>query len=167
MAGNGWHQIHKLLFTRPLSTFGLLVLAAACSPRFRPHYQPDDPALHRKIVQLDSTFFDAYNHCETKLAEYAAFYADDVEFYHDRGGLSSSKADFVAATQQYICGKVTRLVLPSTIEVYPIKDYGAIEFGYHSFHNSVENSTSKPSRFVIVWRQTSDAWHITRVISLH
>jgi hypothetical protein len=40
---------------------------------------------------MDSTFFDAYNNCD--MNKQAAIYADEIEFYHDQGGLMTSKQD--------------------------------------------------------------------------
>ncbi len=83
-------------------------------------YIPADAVLHNRIAQLDSIFFDAYNRCETQLEVYANFYADDLEFYHDRGGLTQSKKEVVDGTAKHICGKVTRHLKPDSLEVYPI-----------------------------------------------
>ncbi|HEY6900251.1 MAG TPA: nuclear transport factor 2 family protein, partial [Puia sp.] len=134
----------------------------------RAQYKPADPALYKTVLSLDSAFFGAYNTCTVHLKEYADFYADNLEFYHDKGGLSTSKKDVVEATRRNICGKVTRELVPGSVEVYPIANFGAIEIGFHKFHNSEEpNAPSKPDRFVVVWQHEGDTWKITRVISLH
>jgi len=131
-------------------------------------YKPDDPALYATILRQDSIFFTSYNTCTVHLQEYADFYADSLEFYHDKGGLSTSKKEVVEATKKNICGKVTRELVAGSVEVYPIANYGAIEIGFHKFHNSAEpNAPSRPGRFVLVWRQTDKGWKITRMISLH
>lgn len=153
----------------------LLILAlTACSTSKKYsagtyHYTIDDKPLYDTIAKLDSIFFDAYNHCSTLLDKYASFYLEDLEFYHDKGGFSSSKKDMVDATQRNICGKVTRQLIRGSIEVYPIKDYGAIEIGLHSFTNHAEKQTGPPAigRFTIVWRKTQEGWKIAKVISLH
>ena len=133
------------------------------------NYQPDNPELYKAIVKLDSAFFDAYNNCDTKFETYADFYADDIEFYHDQGGLSNSKKDILEGTKKNICGKVTRTLVKGSIEVYPIKDYGAIEIGLHSFSNNTNPPTEpkKISRFTIFWKKVNDQWRIAKVISLH
>ncbi|MEK8179369.1 nuclear transport factor 2 family protein [Flavobacterium buctense] len=133
------------------------------------NYTPDNPELYKTIVKQDSTFFDAYNNCDTKFETYADFYSDDIEFYHDQGGLSNSKKDILEGTKKNICGKVTRTLIPGSIEVYPIKDYGAIEIGLHSFSNNTNppNEPKKISRFTIFWKKVNDQWKIAKVISLH
>lgn len=132
------------------------------------NYIPDDPELYKTIVAQDSIFFDAYNNCSSKLQLYADYYAENIEFYHDKGGLSTSKKEVVDGTKKNICGKVTRHLKPGSIEVYPIKDYGAIEMGLHRFHNKTEpDAVAHYSKFIIFWRLLNNAWKIEKVVSLH
>ncbi len=132
-------------------------------------YQPDDQQLHDTIVKLDSLFFAAYNTCALNLETYASFYADSIEFYHDKGGLMNNKEAIVASTKKFVCGKVTRTLIKGSIEVYPIKDYGAIEMGLHRFQNGEDASsaTSRPGKFIIIWQHKNNQWKITKVVSLH
>lgn len=160
---------------RLLLTFLGLGLLAACSvgreqtkTEASPH-RPDDPQLYATIVKLDSAFFAAYNTCDVNLDKYGAFYSDSIEFYHDQGGLMTSKSEIIEATKQNVCGKVTRELVKGSIEVYPIRNYGAVEVGLHKFHNNTEppGAPSHTGRFVITWRLRNNNWTITRVISLH
>ena len=133
------------------------------------NYHPDDQQLYDIIVRLDSLFFDAYNTCAVNLDKYASFYADSLEFYHDQGGFSNSKQYTVDATKRNICGKVTRELVKGSIEVYPIKDFGAVEMGLHMFHNNQERPPKHPKvgRFILIWHHTENGWKISRVVSLH
>lgn len=155
--------------------FVLFLLLVSCSSskpnnyQLTKNYKPDNPELYTTIAKLDSIFFDTYNHCDTKFEAYADFYAEDIEFYHDQGGLSHSKKDILEGTKKNICGKVTRTLVSGSIEVYPIKDYGAIEIGLHSFSN-ITNPPDEPkkvSRFTIFWKQINGTWKIAKVVSLH
>ena len=129
-------------------------------------YTPVDKELYETIVLMDRKFFDAYNNCDLK--KQASIYSDSIEFYHDQGGLMTSKQDILDGTEKNICGKVTRELVKGSIEVYPIKDYGAVEIGLHKFHNNQETDTpSHPSKFIIMWQNVNDDWIITKVISLH
>jgi ketosteroid isomerase-like protein len=126
-----------------------------------------DPMLSDEIARQDSIFFNAYNHCD--LETQARMIADNVEFYHDQGGLSTSKQEILEKTKENICGKVTRELVAGSIEVYPIKDYGAVEIGMHKFHNNQEpeGTPSHPSKFIVIWRKENNSWQMARVISLH
>lgn len=131
-----------------------------------PKYQPVDLALHNEIVKMDGIYFDAYNTCDMKTQ--ADLYHEDIEFFHDKGGLATDKQELLKALKENICNKVTRTVIKGSIEVYPIKGYGAIEIGYHKFFNKEEpNAKSIPSKFIMVWKNENDHWKITKVISLH
>ena len=137
--------------------------------RLTKNYKPDNQNLYDTISKLDSIFFEAYNTCNLNLDKYGSFFSDNIEFYHDQGGLITSKQDIISATQKNICGKVTRELVKGSIEVYPIKDFGAIEIGLHKFHNNQQpiGTHSKVGRFLIVWESKNNEWKIRRVVSLH
>ncbi len=129
-------------------------------------YVPIDKKVYDIIVDMDKEYFDAYNTCD--MEKQAALYSEDLEFFHDKGGLSTSKQEVLTSIEKNICGKVTRTLIEGSIEVYPIKDYGAIEIGYHKFNNNQEpNAISKSSKFIIVWKNKGEKWFISKVISLH
>ena len=52
-----------------------------------PSYQPVDEKLQATISNMDSIFFDAYNSCD--IEKQKEIYADDIEFFHDKSGLST------------------------------------------------------------------------------
>ena len=137
------------------------------SVRYQPEpYQSEQPALYDTVTRLDSIYFDTYNTCKLDLM--SAMTADTFEFYHDRGGLTTSHDDYINSIKNNICGKVSRELMPGSIEVYPIHGYGAVEIGYHRFINHREgNSISRASKFIALWHQTPSGWKISRVISLH
>jgi hypothetical protein len=129
-------------------------------------YKPESQELYNTIVHMDSVYFNAYNDCD--MDKQAAIYADSIEFYHDGSGLETSKKKLLAAIKDNICGKVTRVLVKGSIEVYQIPNFGAIEIGLHRFINHAENNNlSRPDKFIIIWRHKNDQWQITRVISLH
>ncbi|RXS93505.1 nuclear transport factor 2 family protein [Silvibacterium dinghuense] len=124
---------------------------------------PPDP-LFQTIQSLDTKLFDAYNHCD--LETLGAMVSDDLEFYHDQTGLSVGKAPFLAAIKQNICGKVQRELLKDTLEVYPLKNYGAVELGIHRFsHPGHPENGPGDARFITLWQNKDGQWKVTRVIS--
>jgi hypothetical protein len=151
----------------------IVLFLSSCSSKKIPIHEQDypyiinDQVLYNEIVDMDSTFFHAYNNCD--MDTQAAIYADSLEFYHDKGGLMTSKQELLDATKRNICGKVTRELVKGSVEVYPIKDYGAVEIGLHKFYNNQEpaGTSSKASKFIIMWQYKNTKWHITKVISLH
>jgi hypothetical protein len=129
-------------------------------------YKPQSQALYDAIIHMDSVYFNAYNSCD--MATQAALFSDSIEFYHDKGGLETNKQKLLDAIRKNICGKVTRVLVSGSIEVYPIGDYGAVEMGLHRFINHQESETpTKPDKFILIWQHQNERWRISRVISLH
>jgi hypothetical protein len=150
----------------------LIVITISCSTARQqpwqlqiPTYKPESKELYDSIVHMDSVWEDSYNHCKLEVQD--LLISDDLEFYHDRNGLMTSKLALIQALKNNICGKVTRELLDGSIEVYPIHNYGAVEMGYHRFHNKIDTTMSNFARFVHIWRHENGQWKITRVISLH
>jgi uncharacterized protein DUF4440 len=75
-------------------------------------------ALFQKISALDTKLFNAYNKCD--LDTLGAMVSDDLEFYHDKTGLSVGKSLFIEAIKKNICGKVHRELVSDTLEVYSL-----------------------------------------------
>ena len=121
--------------------------------------------LNKAVTTLDASVFDAFNRCEVD--KFATFFTDDVEFYHDRDGLSVGKADLAESVKKNICGKVTRELVPGTLQVYPLPGYGAVETGVHRFHHPGHDVTEPvgEGKFLHVWQCKNGQWKITRVIS--
>jgi hypothetical protein len=152
-------------------TMALLPVLLAIAPLFAPltyiHAQTaSTPApLFQTIQSLDTQLFEAYNHCE--LEKFGSLLADDLEFYHDVGGLSRSRQTTVEGVKNNICGKVTRELVPGTLEVYPIANYGAVEIGVHRFHHPGQDNVNPvgEAKFIHLWQNKDGAWKVTRVIS--
>jgi ketosteroid isomerase-like protein len=121
--------------------------------------------LFDKIARMDGAIFDAFDgHDVDRLM---SMFTDDLEFYHDTGGLTNyqqSKENFAkvfAGTPD-----IRRDLVRGSLEIYPIKDYGAIEIGEHVFcHKENGKDDCGTFKFAMVWRKTDDSWKVSRVIS--
>lgn len=122
-------------------------------------------SLYDSIVAMDAKWEDAYNNCKLNVME--ELISEDLEFYHDQGGLMTSKQKLNEALKNNICGKVKRQLKAGSIEVYPIKGYGAVEMGQHGFYSASGTGADHFAKFVHIWKRTNGKWQITRVISLH
>ena len=159
----------KTLF---ISAFFILAILTSCKSGSEKNlsnienYTPVDKELFDEIVKMDRRFFNAYNNCD--LETQASIYSDNIEFFHDKGGLMTSKEQILEGTKNNICGKVTRELIEGSVEVYPINDYGAVQIGYHKFFNNQEpDAASIPSKFIAMWQNDNGNWKMTKVISLH
>jgi ketosteroid isomerase-like protein len=141
----------------------LLVLLGVALTGAQAQSTPAPDALFNTIRSLDTQLFDAYNHCD--LTTLSSMVSDDLEFYHDKTGLARGRSTFVDAIKNNICGKVTRELVPGTLEVYPIANYGAVEIGVHRFLHPGHDDEVGEAKFITLWQNKDGAWKITRAIS--
>lgn len=127
--------------------------------------QPD--VLTATISALDKEVFSAFNHCQdpAQLKRHASYFVDDVEFYHDTGGVTWNRDAMIANTRKNACGNYRRELVAGSLRVFPVKDFGAIEQGVHRFCQVDSGNCDGLADFVIVWRQDDNSWRITRVLS--
>ena len=143
--------------------FSLLVVTVTVSARAE---APPAP-LFDTISALDTATFDSFNHCDApgQLDKHASYFAPDVEFYHDTGGVTWTRDAMIANTGKNVCGHFRRQLVAGSMKVYPIKDFGAIETGVHEFCQIGADKCEGMADFTIVWRLKDGAWQITRVLS--
>ena len=120
-------------------------------------------SLFQTVQSLDTKLFDAYNRCD--LATISSLIAEDLEFYHDQTGLAVGRQALVDGIKNNICGKVTRELVPGTLEVYPIAHYGAVEIGIHRFHHPGHEDEVGEAKFVTLWQNKDGVWKVTRALS--
>ncbi|MBD9468196.1 nuclear transport factor 2 family protein [Pseudoxanthomonas sp. PXM01] len=123
--------------------------------------------LTEAIAALDTAVFDTFNTCAdpAQLTKHAAYFDEAVEFYHDNGGVTWTRDDMIARTREYVCGRYRRELVPGTLEVFPIKGFGAISQGTHRFCALPEKDCAGEADFVMVWRERDSQWQVTRVLS--
>lgn len=121
--------------------------------------------LYNEIERMDGVLFDAFN--TQNLNKMRTMFTDDLEFYQDNEGLAlyqQTMADFKSMFEQN--NKLRRELVKGSLEVYPIKNYGAVEIGLHKFCH-IENGKDECGtfKFVHVWQNKGGEWKISRVIS--
>ena len=124
-----------------------------------------DAELTSAITALDKQLFDAYNTCD--LEKFHSLFAEDVEFYHDQGGVTLGSKALTESVKKNICGKAQRVLVSETLEVHPMKGYGAVEMGTHRFTHPWEqdHGVVGEGKFIHLWQYKDGAWKITRAIS--
>jgi ketosteroid isomerase-like protein len=126
---------------------------------------PASQELFNEIKRLDTALSDAFGaHDINKLK---ALFTEDLEFYQDDEGLvryEQTMKDFEGLFAQG--NQMRRKLVEGSLEVYPIKAYGAIEVGSHQFCH-LENGKDECGtfRFVHLWRNGEGGWKISRVVS--
>ena len=143
------------------------MLSFACSTTQTPKPKSAEATrLYEEIARRDASMFDAFNaHAVDRVMSH---FSEDVEFFHDTGGLA--RYNEVVTGFKKLLGRndgVHRDLVPGSLEVYPIKNYGAIETGAHRFcHQENGRSDCGTFKFLQVWQQQKDGqWKVTRVVS--
>ncbi|MEZ4877685.1 MAG: nuclear transport factor 2 family protein [Flavobacterium sp.] len=155
----GLHQyIRNLVFLLTLS-FSTQVVAQ------EKKVAPTTPELFKEIEKMDTLLFDAFNN--QNMAQFKPLFTEDLEWYQDNGGLIPYETVFENLENTFKKeDKLTRQLVKGSLEVHPIKDYGAIQIGVHQFRH-IENGKEEIGtfKFVMLWKKTNDKWQISRVIS--
>jgi ketosteroid isomerase-like protein len=125
------------------------------------------PALFNEIAHMDSVLFNAYN--QRDLEKIKTLFAPDLEFYHDRGGLTRYQENMDSFKKTFEGPALMRRELAEgTLEVYPLKGYGAVEIGIHRFYTTDPGQKERltaTAKFIHVWQQKDGEWKLARVIS--
>ena len=121
--------------------------------------------LRSAIVTADSALFAAFNARDIK--RLGTYLTPDLEFYQDNEGVAGYAQTIKDFRQMF--GQATpirRELVPGSLEVYPIKGYGAMEVGRHRFcHVEQGKDDCGVFSFVHIWRRTTKGWKISRVVS--
>lgn len=132
------------------------------------------PALIKEINDADSILFEAiFDNCDVETVK--TMMAPDVEFYHDKWGVTATSSDdlitsFIEGCESQANGsnnKARREVIKSSIEIFPIKNYGAMQRGKHLFYQLKDGSYefTESGQFTHLWKRTEDGWQVARIIS--
>lgn len=163
------HTSHK---TPLLQAFPILLLAFFTIPNVL-LAQTDLGKLAATILHEDSLFWKTYNDCDT--AQSRHFFTEDVEFYHDKGGLTRGRENLMASVKKNLCSNEDfRLRREAgSVQVFPLENagviYGAILSGEHVFYiwgkDRAEYLDGR-ARFTHVWLLQADGgWKMSRILS--
>lgn len=126
---------------------------------------PTSAELYKEIEQMDEIIFEAFN--KKEFEKFKSLFTEDLEWFQDNGGLLSYETVFTNFLNMFKNeNKLTRKLVKGSLEVHPIKDYGAIEIGVHEFRH-MENGKEEIGtfKFVMIWKKKDNQWKISRVIS--
>lgn len=126
--------------------------------------KPSD-VLYKEIAHADSVLFNAFN--SRDINAFKNMFATDLEFFHDKGGLTDynyTVESFKKTVEKN--NDLRRDLVKGSLEVYPIKDYGAIQVASHIFcHTENSKSDCGTFKFLHIWKKINGEWKITRVVS--
>lgn len=136
--------------------------------------QSDIQKLNATILEKDSLFWVSYNTCDT--VGFQTFFTEDVEFYHDKGGVTLGLKNLAGTMKRNLCGssnfRLRREAVQGTVKVFPLQSsnviYGAIISGDHVFYileQGKEPRLDGLAKFTHLWLLKDNQWKMTRILS--
>jgi hypothetical protein len=132
--------------------------------------------LFQQLKTADSLLFNVgFNTCN--MTAFETVVSENFEMYHDKGGILSSKAEFIQVFKDGLCKspetyQSRRALVAGSLEVFALKNngklYGAIQNGKHQFY---EKLVDKPetkgniARFTHLWLLENNEWRLARSLS--
>lgn len=159
-----------------MKTLLVVCLALVAAPALAQRAGPEQTKQQfDEIAAADQALFSAFfDRCDT--ATLATMVTDDLEMFHDKNGFMTKSGkeflDGIAATcarqktgEDY---RARRELVPGTLKVYPLNNYGAIETGVHRFYQLLPGKPEKlveVSQFTHVWKKEAGGWKLARILS--
>lgn len=130
--------------------------------------------LYKEILKVDSLLFQAgFNNCD--LNALSRVTDENLKFYHDTSGVTSSKTAFINGIKNNICSigyRPFRKLVPGSQLIYPLKKngeaYGAIQRGEHEFYaieDGKETYLTSTAKFTNLWIKKKGNWILQNVFS--
>jgi hypothetical protein len=131
---------------------------------------PADPArarLEAEITAADARLFGGLNNRD--IGPMKEGFSPRLEFYHDRSGVTGY-ADNIAIFEKNFRspGRLRRVAMPETVEVFPAGPNHAMHIGKHRFCNKPSDQEPEGCsvyRFAMVWEREGGQWKLLRVLS--
>jgi ketosteroid isomerase-like protein len=156
--------------------FAALLLAATASTALAQRAGPEQTKQQfDEVAAADQALFSAFfDRCD--LDALAKLVTDDFEMFHDKNGyMAKSGKEFLDAIAGTCARQKTgedyrarRELVPGTLKVYPLNNYGAVEIGVHRFYQLLPGKPEKLveiSQFTHVWKKEESGWKLSRVLS--
>jgi hypothetical protein len=153
-------RIKALLYALLISM--LLTISVSAQEKKVAHTSSE---LFKEIERADSIMFQAFNMQD--MTTFKAMFTEDLEWFQDNGGLIPYKTVFENFGNTFKNeNKLSRVLVKGSLEVHPIKDYGAIQIGSHQFRH-FENGKEEVGtfKFLMIWNKKDGQWKISRVVS--
>ena len=152
-----------------------LLILLAVNPFFnKASAQTEQQKLEATIFFKDSLFWTAYNNCD--IPKFQEFFSNDVEFYHDKGGITNGLENLAMSMKKNLCSnenfRLRREEVAGTVKVFPLQQsnsiYGAIISGSHEFYINEKGKKERLdglAKFTHVWLLKDNVWKMSRILS--
>lgn len=128
-------------------------------------YLPVDKSLYETILTQDSILFSAFN--SRNLEKLKSCFTDSLIVHQDNIGVRNYNQTIESFKglfeKDYV---LKRQLIKESVEVHPIKNYGAIQTGRHTFcHTENGKFECATYKFVEIWENKNGQWKIAQIIT--
>lgn len=128
-------------------------------------YTAVDKALYETILNQDSILFSAFN--TRNLEKLKSCFTNNLLVFQDNTGVKNYQQTIESFKglfeKDYV---LTRQLIKESVEVYPIKNFGAVQTGRHTFcHTENGKLECATYKFVEIWENQNDQWKIAQIIT--
>ena len=153
----------------------IAVLCILCYSQYSNSQVKNNSELYKTLKTNDSLLFNVgFNTCNYKPFE--ELLAEDLEFYHDLGGIIDSKRTFINNFKNGLCKnddyQSRRALIKGSLEVFPLYKndtlYGAIQKGAHRFYEKQKGYPEKAAsfaKFTHLWIKEGTVFKLKRALS--
>lgn len=161
---------------KSIAFFAYLILPSLVLTVYGQH--SENTELYKVLMEKDSLLFHAaFNTCDPETM--TSLFTEDFEFYHDKGGATLGRDEFLAPMVEN-CGQQDknalqpskRILIEKSLRVYPLRKdgvlYGAIQEGVHRFeflNDQKQYQKGDIAKFTHLWIITDGEWKIKRELS--
>lgn len=137
--------------------------------------QVSNATLIAAAVKADSLFWIAYNQCDVQ--GMMQFIPEDMEFYHDKGGITLGDSAFQASIKNGLCSdlgkfRLRREIVDGSGKTNPMmkndRVYGVLMTGKHLFYLSQNGEKERAdglAEYADLWLLQDGQWKMARVFS--
>ncbi|NNU15016.1 nuclear transport factor 2 family protein [Parvularcula sp. ZS-1/3] len=136
---------------------------------------PDLETTTARIAERDALLFETFfERCDPQTA--LRLLDDDFRMLHDLGGMVADSAEAFVADYEKTCSerdpatyRSKREIVPGSRSVQMLGDWGALEEGEHTFHESNGGAPFKPTgkaRYIHTWRWTGTDFILVESLSV-
>lgn len=127
-------------------------------------------ATRQAVLAADAHYWNTFNACD--LQAMAPLFTEDVEFYHDKTGLTVTRQGVLDSLRKGPCADTAmhlrREAVPGSVKFHPLAGGFALLTGQHRF--VVERRGQAPyvdgqAEFAAVWQWTGGQWRMRRIVS--
>ncbi|MCL1634283.1 DUF4440 domain-containing protein [Luteimonas sp. SX5] len=122
------------------------------------------------VRAADARYWQAYNACDIRTM--GSLLTDDVEFYHDKTGLTATKAAVLDSLRKGPCAgpdmRLRREAVGDSIRFHPLAGGFALLSGAHRFYVRRDGQPERldgQAEFTNVWQSIDGQWRMRRILS--